>query len=526
MTLTSFPFFVFLGLSFLFYYIVPRRFQWILLLLCSAVFFVMSCNPYTSIYLLITVFSTTFCARKIEYWRSFTAEETAGNRQYDQQQHGRSIAKRWFVGAIVVILGPLFVLKYEEFAVVNTNAFLGVIHLPYRFFASSYAIPIGISYYTLQAIGYLADVYWGTVSPQLSYAKTALFIGFFPQMTSGPISRYSQLEGQLYSGHSFQYKTFTFGLERIVWGLFKKLVISTRAGILVDTIYAAPDVYPGIYIWFAAAMFMMQLYTDFSGCMDIVIGTAECFGIKLPENFKTPFFSRSVQEYWQRWHITLGSWLKDYILYPVLHSIAWKKMTAYLKRQFGKKAARLIPSYAGMLEVWLLIGLWHGGNWKYIIGMGLWFWLCIVVGQVFDPIFKKIIFMFKINTDCFSWHLFQSIRVFFLVSFGNIFFRISSLREAFLVIRRGLSVWNPWILFDGSLYKLGLDRKDFEILWISLFILLLVSVMNEKKPVPERLSEQNLVFRWIILFLLLFGTILFGMYGQGFNATDFIYRGF
>ncbi len=526
MTLTSFPFFVFLGISFLLYYIVPRRFQWILLLISSAVFFVLSCNPYTVIYLLITIISTAFSAKKIEYWRTIASNETAENGSHDQQKKSTSIARRWFIGTLAINLGLLFLLKYERFAVENTNAILNVIHSPYYFDTSSYAVPIGISYYTLQAAGYLTDVYWGTVSPQKSYSKTALFLGAFPQLTSGPISRYSQMEGQLYSGHPFQYREFTSGVVRILWGLFKKLVISTRAGILVDTIYASPEQYPGIYIWFAAAMFMMQLYADFSGCMDIVIGTAECYGIKLPVNFKTPFFSRSVQEYWQRWHITLGSWLKDYILYPVLHSTAWKSLTHLLKKQFGKKAARLVPTHLGMLVVWLLIGLWHGGNWKYIIGMGLWFWLCIVLGQIFEPFFKKAIQLLKIKTDCFSWHLFQSIRVFILVSLGNMFFRIDSLKEAFFVIGRGFSVWNPWILFDGSLYKLGLDRKDFEVLVISLFALLLVSAMNEKKPVRERLSGQNIVFRWIIVFSLLLGTIVFGMYGQGFNAADFIYRGF
>ena len=312
----------------------------------------------------------------------------------------------------------------------------------------------------------------------------------------------------------------------MLWGVFKKLVISARLGVLVDTIYGDIEKYPGLYIWLAAALFMFQLYTDFSGCMDIIIGASECYGIVLPENFRTPFFSRSVQEYWQRWHITLGGWLRDYLLYPLMRSKSLRNLTKTLKNKINKKAAKQIPSWLAMLCVWLFIGLWHGGGWNYILGMGLWFYFCIVLSQALEPLFQKMIALLRINTESFSWRLFQHIRVFVLVSVGNMFFRLNSLTNTFATMKAGISVWNPEIFFDGSLFKLGLDRPDFTVAALGLLILLLISCLQEKESVRERLARQNLIFRWIILYALILAIFILGMYGPGYNAQSFIYENF
>lgn len=427
---------------------------------------------------------------------------------------------------ITVNLGILALLKYSNFFVTNINQLSSFLNWNIILPNITLAAPIGISFYTMQILGYLLDSYWGVITPETSLMKNALFIGYYPQLTSGPIARYQQVGKQLYSGHNFDEKTVTFGLWRILWGFFKKLVLSARIGIIVDTIYADPITYSGFYIWLAAALFMFQLYTDFSGCMDIILGVSECYGIQLPENFRTPFFSKSVQEFWQRWHITLGNWLKDYILYPILKSKIWQKMTKKIKIHLGKKAAKQIPAYSGMLCVWLLIGLWHGGSWKYILGMGLWFWLMITLSQVFSPLFKKVIVFFHINTDCFSWHLFQSLRVFCLVCFGNMFFRLNGLIATIKTMKLGFTCWNPEIFFDGSLYNLGLDKQNVHLTILSLGILLLVSILNEKESIREQLAKQNLVFRWFLLLGLIFSILVFGMYGPGYDANSFIYEAF
>lgn len=313
----------------------------------------------------------------------------------------------------------------------------------------------------------------------------------------------------------------------MVYGLFKKLVISVRIGIFVDTIYGDTTVYNGCYIWLAALAFLMQLYTDFSGCMDIILGASECYGIILPENFRDPFSAKSVQEFWQRWHITLGAWMRDYVMYPLLHSGAWRKLAKLVKKKFGKKASKQIPSWLGMLSVWLLMGLWHGGQWKYV-ALGLWFWICIVFSQVFGPLCKKLVLWRHINTESFSWQLFQQMRVYVLVAFGNIFFRMESFKMSLQAVKAGVSNWNPWIFFDGSLYNLGLSVKECHILLFSLLFMAAVRAVQAvcKEDARQWLSRQNLVFRWACMYLLLFLVIIAGCYGTAFDAASFIYAGF
>lgn len=511
MTLTSLEFYIFFAVSLIVYYVVPKKFRWTVLLLFSMAFFVLSSTPHTLVYLVISIISTTLCTRQIS--------------QGKVEKNSRKVRTALIIG-IIVNAGLLALLKYNGFIINNVNQMFSFVHISIKFPAINLAAPIGISYYTFTAVGYLIDTYWGITEPQANLLKTALFVGYYPQLTSGPITRYSEMGNRLYEGHRFDYKTVTFGLQRMLWGVFKKLVISARLGIIVDTIYSNPVSHPGLYIWLAAALFMFQLYTDFSGCMDIIIGASECYGIILPENFRTPFFSRSVQEFWQRWHITLGGWMRDYILYPILRTDTWRRLTKWARTHLGKKAAKQLPSYLGMLCVWLLMGLWHGGRWKYVFGMGIWFWAMIVLSQIFEPIFKKAINLLKINIECFSWHLFQSLRVFILICIGIMFFRLDGLITTLRVMKAGL-YWNPWIFFNGSLFQLGLGRPDFWVMVFSLGILLLVSVLQEGgKSVRQRLAEQNLVFRWIVLFALIFGIIIFGVYGLGYDAQSFIYRGF
>ena len=511
MMLTSIRFALFFIVSLIVYYIVPKRVQWVTLLIFSTAFFLLSSTPKTGLYLLICVLVTWFCANQA------VKAKIAG---------AGSQAKAFLILGIIINVEMLALLKYSSFFIFNANRLFRLAHLSITLPELNLAAPLGVSFYTFTALGYLLDSYWGIAEVQANPLKTALFIGYYPQLTSGPISRYREMRDQLYTGHKFDYETVTFGLQRMLWGVFKKLVISARLGIMVDTIYSDQLLYPGLYVWLAAVLFMLQLYTDFSGCMDIIIGASECYGIVLPENFRTPFFSRSVQEFWQRWHITLGGWMRDYVMYPIMRSKVWRKLTKWTKAHFGKKAAKQLPSYLAMLCVWLLMGLWHGGSWKYIIGMGFWFWGLIVLSQVCEPLNKKLIAVLKINTECFSWHLFQSLRVFVLVCIGNMFFRLDGLITTLRVMKAGLH-WNPWIFVDGSLFKLGLDGPDFFVALFSLGILLLVSVLQEKgKSVRQRLAEQNLVFRWVVLSALILECLIWGMYGLEYDTKAFIYQGF
>ena len=291
MSITSLPFFVFFALSLALYYLLPKRCQWGVLLGCSLVFFGLSSPAYTVVYLALGVIATALCARGIA-------------RARENGSSGR--ARAALAVGLAVDLGLLAVLKYTGFFLGNVNRVGGWTGLWGPLPVPDLLAPLGISFYTLQSVGYLLDAYWDICPIQPSVWKTALFVGYYPQLTSGPIARYRDMHERLYAPHGFDSRRVAFGLQRMLWGIFKKLVISARAGVVANTVFADPAAHPGFLVWIGAALFTLQLYTDFSGCMDIVLGISECYGIPLPENFRTPFFSRSVQEFWQRWHITLG----------------------------------------------------------------------------------------------------------------------------------------------------------------------------------------------------------------------------
>jgi D-alanyl-lipoteichoic acid acyltransferase DltB (MBOAT superfamily) len=256
--------------------------------------------------------------------------------------------------------------------------------------------------------------------------------------------------------------------------------------------------------------------------MDIVIGAAQMFGVELPENFRTPFYATSLSEFWRRWHITLGLWVRDYVLYPALKSRFADAMGRFCREKFGKKWGKRIPTYWGMLITWFCVGFWHGGSWKYICASGLFFFVMIVGGILLDPIFQRLIKLLHVNTAAWSWTLFQRIRTAALFTLSVSFGRASSLGDG-LARWKSAFVYNPWVLADGSLYRLGLDAPDVGVLIFGLLILLGVSKLQQSGGVRDRLAKQNLVFRWAVLLALFASVLLFGLYGENYNPADFIY---
>ncbi len=534
MTLTSPVFFITFAVSLAVYYAVPEKVQWLFLLLCSFSFFLASSSLVTIIFLLISIVTTALCARSIEHSQekadSDSRTDPKGKASGIEGKASKAVApgRKALAAGIVINLLILAVIKYHHFFLDNLNALLRFVPGGYQLsdFPVEPPAPIGISFYTMVIIAYLTDVYWGVTKAEKSVLKNALFISYWPLLTSGPIVRHERVRDDLFSHHAFDAERVFPGMQRMLWGVFKKLVISARLGILVDTIYADVEQYPGFYLILAMGMFLLQLYTDFSGCMDIIIGASECYGIHLPENFNHPFYSRSIQEYWQRWHITLGTWLRDYLMYPQLRSKVMRNLNASLKKRFGRKTAGRLTTWAGMLSVWLLIGLWHGGDWKFVIGMGLWFYSCIVLGEILSPLFSRLTSLLHIDTGTEGWRFFQSCRVFVLAAIGNVFFRLPSLREALLVIRKAFTVWNPWILFDGSLYRLGLSEKNCRLLLVCLAFGVVVSRIQQRESVRTVIRRQNLAFRWAIWITLILSIVIFGMYGPGYEQAAFIYQQF
>lgn len=508
-TFTSFYFLCFYVCVLILYYIVPKKVQWCVLLVSSIAYYLLSGNGILILYPVVACLDAYLGIRVM-----------AGTEEIKKKR----IA---LFGVAFVQIGILFVLKYVNFGINTVNGLA-------RLFGSSgdvlggihFMVPLGISFYTFSILGYVIDVYNGIAVPQKNFLKLALYGMYFPAILSGPILRYREDGEQFFEPHRFDYKKVTFGMQRMLWGFFKTLVISERMNMIVNTVYGDYGQYQGSYIWLATVCYAFQLYTNFSGCMDIVLGMSETFGIKLPENFQTPYFSKNISEYWRRWHITLGVWMKEYVFYPLLRTNAFTGLGKSMKQKFGKKRGKQFTTFIAMFILWLTVGIWHGGDWKFVIGSGLLHWFYIVMGELLTPAFNSFMDKLHINPKSRWVDCFRILRTFFLVNIGFVFFRADSLSDAFGILKAAVSVWNPAVLYTGTLFTVGLDWVEFIIAVVSLMILLVVSLLQQKGSVREMIASKKLPVRWIIWYALLFYTILLGYYGPGYSAAEFIYQGF
>lgn len=299
----------------------------------------------------------------------------------------------------------------------------------------------------------------------------------------------------------------------MTWGYFKKMVIADRAAIIVNTIMGNLEKYQGFYIVIALTLGVVQLYTDFSGCMDIARGVSEVLGIQLEKNFDRPFFSSSVAEFWRRWHITLGVWFKDYVYMPVATSRWMMKINTKVKKNRGVNAYKLVSAALPLMIVWLLTGLWHGTGWNYVV-WGIYYGTLIILGMVFEGKFKKIEAALHINTEAASWRILQHIRIFFVFMGGRLLTAPGTLENTVIATRQMFSQFNIWVFFDSSLYSLGLDRPNFILLLLTIVVLWAVSMLQSRGSVREMIARQNIVIRWLIYYLLFFSIMVFGEYAR------------
>lgn len=517
MSILSLDYFVFVFIVLLLYYIVPNKFRWVILFISSVLFYVDKTPWYQgamfAAFLLVNYFASLYL--------------TPDNKH-------RKVVFRIIITFNILVF---ILFKYIKFIYLCIYTILGKYGIDFtgNIFqtiatVNSELCPSNISYFGLIVIGYVCDVYWEKISLQKNPAKYILFATFFPQITSGPIVTYKNMEQELFiKEHKFSYDKVTRGIERIIWGAFKKLVVAERASVIVNTIYGDYETYNGLYIPFAAIMFVAQLYADFSGLMDIVVGTGELFDITLPENFNIPFLSRNLSEFWRRWHITLGEWLKDYILFPIYRSNTFKKLDKWCKNKWGKKYAKTfnLPSYISLFISWFIIGLWHGGGWNYIFGVGIYMWFIICISDICKGLFAKVANILHINTECYSYRLFQRIRTFIIYAFGLSFFRADTLTDGFSMWKSAFTQFNPWIFVDKSLLELGLDRIEWEIFFIGIVVIISVSIIQQLKgSVRDTLLRQNFIFRTAVYLVIFLATVVWGYYGAGFDATSFIYGRF
>lgn len=518
MSITSFWFLVLILTGTIVYYIIPKKLQWMELLLLSLVFYYFAASPRTIVYL------ATFTA--VAYFSTLLMQK------YRSRNRDSKVPFRLVIVSVVFIILIWFAVKGRELWEPIADGVISRISPEYaeRLDGMQITAALGMGYFTLQILGYIIDCYWENIEPQRNPLKLFLFLVYFPQLTTGPISRYGKLTA-LFEQHKFNYDRICMGAQRILWGFMKKIVIAERVGTIVSGILANPADYHGFYSWIAVLIYPIQMYADFSGCMDIVLGVSELFGITLAENFNNPFFARTSQEFWQRWHITLGTWAKDYVLYPLLKSAPMVRFGKSARKKFGKTKGGFLQNCVGMFCLWMVMGIWHGG-YKYIVGVSLWYWIILMLGNLTSPFFAKMTEKLGMKVESFSWHLFQSMRTYVIYAIGATFF-MHGIKGGLELLRDCIRVFlfsknaNPWIFFDGSIWGLGVKYYDIIIIMIGAVCLLLVGILRERYGYARIwMQQQTFVFRWFIWLSLFAFILIFGQYGPGYSAAEFIYQGF
>lgn len=384
---------------------------------------------------------------------------------------------------------------------------------------------MGISFYTFQMVAYIMDCYKGKITPQKNFLKYTLYVSYFPHVVQGPIARYDQLGKQLFEEKTFDMDRIRDGSLLMMWGLFKKLVIADRLSPFVADVYGSYESYSGLLLFFTTVLFSIQIYADFSGCMDIARGVSEMVGIKLEQNFLHPYFSKTMPEFWRRWHVTMGSFFKDYVFYPVSVSKFSLNLNKNARNIFGANAGRIISSCFPVLIVWFLTGLWHGAAWTYIF-WGLFHGILIMLSTIFTDFNKKLSEKIHLNTESWWWKLIQMLRTFFLCTIGRIFFRAPTIGVAFGIFGKMFTSVGWKEVFSSEILTHGIDKANFICVFIAMLILFIASCLQEKMVVREKIAALPLPIRWGFYYVAFFVLIIFGVYGPGYDAGSFVYERF
>ena len=550
---------IFLPLAIFGYQIFPRRFRWVLLLLASIgfyftfsrklfVFLIFSTAVTYGIGLLLekmnqnkkAALKNVKAPEKSE--KDNAGDKTTANTNTETINTENKEAIKQLKAAIktkyqrktrlilalgiLIALSTLLYLKYYNFFAENINILFKASAdspvLPIR----DIALPLGISFYTMQAISYMADVYWGKFEAQKNPLKLLLFLSFFPTIVEGPIALYADMKDRLYVGTPIDPDNIIRGYIRFFWGIMKKIVIADRLSPAVILLFDPTHETKGIEVIAAAVLFTIMEYMDFSGCMDMVIGISAIFGITLPENFRQPFFARNASEFWRRWHISLGVWFKTYIFYPVSMSKMAKNWGKFARGKVNKHLTMVVASAMALLPVWLSNGLWHGPKWTYIF-YGVFYFVVILLELLLEPVGDGILKLLHTSKENKIVNVIRILKTWIIIFSGELFFQADSLREAFRMIKDipiGFS-FSP--LYNGDALNWGLDLYDWLIVLIMLIAVIVVNTIREKGvDITAALLEKPMVLRWGLTFALLIVITIFGCYGPGFEEVDLIYAGF
>ena len=482
MTFLSFYFYVCLIVLVLLYYLLPLKSRWGILLIGSLAFYWQITQHSVKSMLIL------FSAALVSWIYGRLMEKDKCRR------------KLWLSITLIFTIILLFVMTEGEFIVTM---------IARKSMPLWWIVPIGISFYSLQLIAYSVDVYKKVIPAEKNFFHFLLFVSFFPQIIQGPIPRYKQLAGQLVEGHRFDENEFVKGFMLILWGFFLKLCIADKAAVVVNTIFDNYPRYLGVYVLIGGILYSFQLYADFLACTSLAQGISALFGIYLIDNFNHPYFSKSISEFWRRWHISLSSWLRDYIYIPL----------------GGNRKGRL-RKYFNILVTFGISGLWHGGGYKFLF-WGLLHGVYLIISDLLSPVKNKAEMLFRFDRYPKVKNIINTFITFILVMFGWIIFRSYKLTTGLSMIRSIFTVHNPWILTNDALFDLGLVWKEWFVLLFCLFVLFFVSRKQEKGiEIRNRILEYNIVLRWCIYIGAILFILVFGTYGYGYDAQAFIYGGF
>lgn len=506
---------LFLPIAMLVYQVTPKKYRFATLLTIDYTFFFLISKGLI-IYLLASTLVCYYFSLKLE---SVENGEFATSKEKEKKK------KQILTLAVLIFLCVLFVLKYFNFFAGGVVDIISQFKPDITFTPIAFLVPIGISYYTLQIISYLTDISRGKRSADKNLAKLALYLSFFPQIIEGPISRFDEVADDLYAGRDLTYHNITRGYQRIVWGMFKKYLIADRVSILVGAVFGDYEDYSGFIVLIAAILYTLQLYMDFSGCIDIAIGSGEIFGVKMPENFRQPFFAKNASDFWHRWHITLGTWFKDYIFFPVSMSPKVKKLGKTIKKKRGKYLANIVTSMIALFCVWLSNGLWHGPKSTYIF-YGFYYFVIISMEVILEEPSKKLYNLLKLKDDGVVLKVFRFVKLCCIVVVGELFFRADSVKIGFVMLER---IVNDFQCndFKKLFIKLGMDKGDWLLVAFALILVIVVGCLKEfGVDIRDSIAKTPTPVRWLIWYALLFAIVIGGAYGPGYSKVAMMYAGF
>lgn len=508
MTFFSFTFAIFLLISLFVYYLVPKKFQWCILLLANTVFYAYS-GIGNIVFILASSLITFFGAKIVSDMNAALKAKKADLSKDDfkiEKKRVQSKKRLVLVAMLVLNLGILLYLKY------------------WRILAGSKTLllPLGISYYTLSSIGYFMDIYNSKYEREHNFFKYFVFVSFFPQLILGPICRYNQSGFQLREERKLDFENIKHGFMMILYGALKKYLVADllvkHVGTIFDGVYTN---YPGCVLVLGILMYSVYQYADFSGGTDLVLGIAELFGIKLPQNFKQPYFSTSLANFWQRWHITLGGWMRDYIFYPFALTKIMQNLSKWATNHLGKHFGRTLPACVANIIVFMLVGVWHGPEFHFFV-WGLYNGLVIAMSDVLKPLFEKINEKLHVNSKSRPWFFFQIVRTFIIVNIGWYFDRIVDVPKAFAYLRNTFTHFgNPLMLASKDYVNQILGNiSDFQshivLITLGSLIIFIVSLLKENKiDVYESIQKKNIAFRWAAYYVPLILIILSLSFSEG-----------